>query len=283
MNTYIGTSSSNISEPAAYAFILIVGAVIITLVIIRGNCLYKVQCNSTRLRILNSINGQYSFNTDICSLTYNVTTETKRQFDRFDFDGHMQSLIRENMDYFTNQINKCEYNRDKYTEYMNMVQLITTDSIKSDAMRCELSTNLFTKIENNLMKKSIKNASTSFGATCWLSYTSPKGRSSYRCHHDYSYEEIKTAYKNANRRNITKESIAYERAMVTDSLRYDIFKRDGFRCQICGRSQKDGVVLRLDHIVPVSKGGKTVPSNLRTLCDRCNIGKSDKYDPNGLN
>ena len=32
----------------------------------------------------------------------------------------------------------------------------------------------------------------------------------------------------------------------------------------------------IDHIIPVSKGGQTIPSNLRTLCDRCNMGKSDK-------
>lgn len=66
-------------------------------------------------------------------------------------------------------------------------------------------------------------------------------------------------------------------------MRYDILRRDGFRCQICGASQKDGVTLHVDHIVPVSKGGRSVPSNLRTLCERCNKGKSNKYDPNGLN
>ena len=70
---------------------------------------------------------------------------------------------------------------------------------------------------------------------------------------------------------------------MTDQLRYDIMKRDGFRCQLCGRSQADGVKLHVDHIKPVSKGGKTIPSNLRTLCEQCNLGKKDKYDPDGLN
>ncbi|MCM1266209.1 MAG: HNH endonuclease [Candidatus Gastranaerophilales bacterium] len=66
-------------------------------------------------------------------------------------------------------------------------------------------------------------------------------------------------------------------------MRYNILKRDGFKCVICGRSKADGAKLHVDHIKPVSKGGKTEESNLRTLCDMCNLGKSDAYDPYGLN
>jgi hypothetical protein len=65
---------------------------------------------------------------------------------------------------------------------------------------------------------------------------------------------------------------------VSDALRYDILRRDNFTCVICGASQKLGVRLHVDHIVPVSKGGKSVASNLRTLCERCNVGKSDKME-----
>ena len=60
-------------------------------------------------------------------------------------------------------------------------------------------------------------------------------------------------------------------------------KRDGFRCVLCGRTANDGVVLHVDHIYPVARGGKTEMSNLRTLCEFCNKGKSAKYDPNGPN
>lgn len=80
-----------------------------------------------------------------------------------------------------------------------------------------------------------------------------------------------------------KEAIKRERAKMSASLRYDVMKRDNFRCTICGRSANDGVTLHVDHIKPVSKGGKTEMSNLRTLCDYCNLGKSDKYDPSGMN
>ena len=60
-------------------------------------------------------------------------------------------------------------------------------------------------------------------------------------------------------------------------------KRDGLRCTLCGQTADDGVKLVVDHIKPVSKGGLTEMENLRTLCDRCNSGKSDLWDENGLN
>ena len=70
---------------------------------------------------------------------------------------------------------------------------------------------------------------------------------------------------------------------MTADLRYNVMKRDGFRCVLCGRDASDGVKLHVDHIVPIAKGGKTIKSNLRTLCEDCNIGKKDKYDHFGVN
>jgi len=55
---------------------------------------------------------------------------------------------------------------------------------------------------------------------------------------------------------------------MTDSLIYDIIKRNNFRCQICVSTAEKDVKLHVDHIVPVAKGGQTPSSRLRTLCDR---------------
>ena len=55
-------------------------------------------------------------------------------------------------------------------------------------------------------------------------------------------------------------------------------RRDQFRCQICGARAEDGARLHVDHINPVSKGGTSDMSNLRTLCDRCNLGKGDSVE-----
>lgn len=72
--------------------------------------------------------------------------------------------------------------------------------------------------------------------------------------------------------------VAEQRRLMTDSLRYDVMQRDGFRCQLCGATAADGYKLHVDHIIPVSKGGKTEMGNLRTLCERCNMGKRDKIE-----
>lgn len=49
-----------------------------------------------------------------------------------------------------------------------------------------------------------------------------------------------------------------EHAKVTRAIRYDVLRRDNFRCVRCGRGKEDGVKLHVDHIVPVSRGGKSV-------------------------
>lgn len=63
-------------------------------------------------------------------------------------------------------------------------------------------------------------------------------------------------------------------------LRYEVLARDHFTCRYCGASPKkdSNVTLHIDHIIPWSKGGKTVLNNLQTLCSKCNLGKSD-LDP----
>lgn len=64
---------------------------------------------------------------------------------------------------------------------------------------------------------------------------------------------------------------------ISDKLRYQVLKRDHFRCCACGASPaKDtSIELHIDHIVPWSKGGETTLENLQTLCSKCNLGKSD--------
>lgn len=66
-----------------------------------------------------------------------------------------------------------------------------------------------------------------------------------------------------------------QRKTLSKKLRFEVFKRDSFTCQYCGRSAPD-VILHADHIEPVSKGGEDDLLNLVTSCKDCNLGKSNR-------
>lgn len=59
---------------------------------------------------------------------------------------------------------------------------------------------------------------------------------------------------------------------VPRGLRFEVFKRDGFRCRYCGRGP-EAVLLEADHVVPEHDGGPTTIENLVTACADCNRGK----------
>ncbi|HEX9798919.1 MAG TPA: HNH endonuclease [Thermoanaerobaculia bacterium] len=54
-----------------------------------------------------------------------------------------------------------------------------------------------------------------------------------------------------------------------------MFKRDSFKCQYCGAAAPQ-VLLHVDHISPVAKGGSNDITNLVTSCEACNLGKRDR-------
>lgn len=63
-----------------------------------------------------------------------------------------------------------------------------------------------------------------------------------------------------------------KRKPLSIKLRFEVFKRDSFKCQYCGASAPDAL-LQADHINPVKHGGKNDIINLITSCAKCNMGK----------
>lgn len=63
-----------------------------------------------------------------------------------------------------------------------------------------------------------------------------------------------------------------ERIPISKKIRFEVFKRDQFTCQYCGRMAPD-VILEVDHIDPVAEGGTNDIMNLITSCRDCNRGK----------
>ena len=81
---------------------------------------------------------------------------------------------------------------------------------------------------------------------------------------------------------LTASAFAKEqRALMTPKLRTFIKIRDNYTCCTCGNSThvEPNLLLEIDHIIPVSKGGQTEEANLQTLCWKCNRAKSNKILP----
>lgn len=66
-----------------------------------------------------------------------------------------------------------------------------------------------------------------------------------------------------------------QRTLMTSRLRQKIKERDNFTCVECGNSiyKEPNLLLEVDHIIPIAKGGPTEESNLQTLCWKCNRQK----------
>lgn len=69
---------------------------------------------------------------------------------------------------------------------------------------------------------------------------------------------------------------AEQKIRVMPAIRWQVFQRDQWKCVSCGRNSHNGAILHVDHIIPRSCGGLDSLDNYQTLCDVCNIGKSNK-------
>ena len=118
----------------------------------------------------------------------------------------------------------------------------------------------------------------SYFPTYTFGYISPRGvKDDY---HDFilNIHNLNELIKYLSQKIKFKKSVAGQRALMTPKLREKIKERDGYTCQICGLSNKDepNLLLEIDHIIPLSKGGMTTEGNLQTLCWRCNRSKGAK-------
>ncbi len=70
------------------------------------------------------------------------------------------------------------------------------------------------------------------------------------------------------------QGLLKHKSRAQHKLRFEILKRDDFKCVYCGRGSSE-VILEIDHVNPVAAGGDSRVENLVTACKDCNIGKKD--------
>lgn len=133
---------------------------------------------------------------------------------------------------------------------------------------------------NKLRKENlyIENCFDKYIPSYTLTYTSPQGRSVLSHTVWLDCPTIDRLVAEFRDKYITDDRVKNERSKLNKKMREDILKRDNYTCQKCGNSiyNEPNLLLEVDHIIPISKGGKTEESNLQTLCWKCNREKSDK-------
>ena len=109
-------------------------------------------------------------------------------------------------------------------------------------------------------------------------YVSPGGNKSTHCDINLDIDNLNEFVQYLSELVKFKKSAAGQRALMTSKLREKIKQRDNYTCQKCGISTNDerNLLLEIDHIIPISKGGMSTEENLQTLCWKCNRTKGAK-------
>ncbi len=262
-------SKSELIILALIAVFIIIFAEVSAKIIMR-----HVKRTSAVCQKLIKLNDMYDFYSAEEKKTFYARVRTKTGLDRFNYDRFVEECIEKDIYYYGLCVTKAERNARLFEEYMT-----EADGILDSENRKGLAGFIYRKAARELLLRPV----TEPVFEVIVKYESPKGKRLYTDKKSYSLEEFAERYRAAVFVSDAKEGAEYARRKMTDSLRYDILKRDNFHCVLCGRGPEDGVKLEVDHIIPVSKGGATVRENLRTLCRECNAGKSDKFDKRGLN
>lgn len=243
----------------------------------------SVKKSSSMYKKLTTLNSKYLFKNkfperkDIFEKCSN-----KRGFDTAIFDDYLEKRIEEEIKFFDKTVSENEEAYQNYRAYVKEYNLLHPEKIETVSRFHLKEWKLWIyNFYERLIFKTYKLKPLRYTKVfVKISYTSPQGKNTYSKSHLYSYDGLKSHYdyiKKLIERKSTRENlIRIERAKVSNSVRISVFKRDHYTCQICGGTKSDGIMLHVDHMIPVSKGGKTEINNLQTLCDRCNSGKSNR-------
>lgn len=204
----------------------------------------------------------------------------RSEFDSCNIDDYLLMTIRDRYDNLVEYKKKYDFLKKEYELYLAEYEELKKYINEEESKKIKMSLKKYNKYQNIIYEENKIKRDYKFKVIVYINYSSKKGKvrnKKYKVYYPQDFMKIMDEYLTLkNTKKMYEISSRIERAKMSDSIRYDVLKRDNYKCCICGRSAKDGVNLEVDHIIPVSKGGKTVISNLQTLCDRCNRGKSNK-------
>lgn len=266
------------------AFLIILIAVVLTLLYEYQNQqrIVAVKTMSRKIAALKILNESTCFHEVKASFKIDKFYDNKTNFNRIAPSFLMAADIRENMESCAKCLALVRENREKFAEYQQKTNELFRKEFPIDFDSLKMPLSVYYKYEEKLFNETKLKPVVDCLYHVRMSYSSPQGRVNL-CKEDvFNFDDMFACYESVSRSHLDRDTYknlsAVERGEVSDSLRYDILNRDNFTCVLCGASARQGARLHIDHIIPIAKGGKSIPSNLRTLCERCNVGKSDKIE-----
>ena len=256
----------------------------LTVFILVRNSKYKkfVLSKSESIRKLDELNNRYDFIIYESRYSFYHRFDNKSHWSKTEPIAFLSREVRNNLEVWFKLRSNIESNRTLLSEYKSDIKRINKPIDTETCAFANMKYKKCLKTESKIFKERIQKPDTDVSISVKLRYVSRNGKVDLTKSGVFGYVELIRILDSVSTARVdrkTYERLATaERAMLSDGMRYDVLRRDGFRCVLCGTSSKDGAVLHVDHIIPVSKGGKTVMNNLRTLCEKCNIGKSNKIE-----
>ena len=261
---------------------MVIIAAVIALFVLEKMWMEKVKSTSKRVKALLDLNQKIGFHQVQDHFNIFKHYDNKRNFVSVEPGYLMAAEIRSKIDFFSVYTLQVKENRSKELQYQSAVQEILDKECFVDYDEIKMPEALYKWHENKFIKKNQIVPITNCAFEVNMSYSSPKGKVELSKSDIFNFDDLFACFESVAHSRLDRTTysqlVAVERGEVSDSLRYDILNRDNFTCVICGASSRQGARLHVDHIIPVSKGGKSTRDNLRTLCERCNIGKSNKIE-----
>lgn len=238
--------------------------------------------NSLPVKNLILLNEKYNF-VKLVSFDESKTYDNEKFYDLISCEDYLIYQLQYKKYDILKQI-KIDYsNKENYKEYLNNVKNIEGFDVFVHAEKYKKEK--LKLMERELFDATVIGCPEEFRITIKLMRSNIYNNCIYeRKEETFDCDKIKELIDRVNDKNrefyndseIWNAICRVERGRVSNKLRFRIYERDGYRCRYCGASENQ-VDLEIDHIKPIAKGGKSVESNLQTLCKRCNKEKGADY------
>ena len=239
--------------------------------------------NSVALQKILEINKKYAFYTCSSNHSEKHTYDNKDFYDSISCQDYLIYQLQFKKYDVLKDIKNVLSNKHKYNLYCNEVNSINCFGEFIDSTG-KLDREHLLSLEKDMFDKSKLTPTIFFTISIYLYCSKINGQVYNWKHQTFNSEEILTLIKRLenkrgdfyNDRDIWDALCRVERGNLSNKMRFQIYERDGYRCCKCGKfgSNND---LEIDHIKPISKGGKTTYDNLQTLCKSCNKEKGNTY------